>query len=185
MEELYSSLIDDLPLDPSAPGGMIQYRRALTLSFAFKVYLQVSESLNQAGFSTETIPERIKSAAAGFQSPELKSSQYFQVVPKDQPDLDPVGRPITHLSAFKQATGEAKYCDDIPRYENELYLALVLSSRAHALVKKIDPSLALAEPGVVKFFCHEDITPERNILGAFIHDEQVFYHPKVVEINFV
>lgn len=39
-----------------------------------------------------------------------------------------------HLSALKQATGEAVYCDDIPLYENELYLALVTSSKAHARI---------------------------------------------------
>lgn len=43
-----------------------------------------------------------------------------------------VGRPMMHLSALKQATGEAVYCDDVPLYENELYLALVTSSKAHA-----------------------------------------------------
>lgn len=45
---------------------------------------------------------------------------------------DPVGRPTMHLSAISQATGEAVYCDDIPRMDGELFLALVTSSRAHA-----------------------------------------------------
>lgn len=46
-----------------------------------------------------------------------------------------VGRPVMHLSALKQATGEAVYCDDIPHFENELYLALVTSTKAHAYIK--------------------------------------------------
>lgn len=45
---------------------------------------------------------------------------------------DTVGCPMMHLSALKQATGEAVYCDDVPLYENELYLALVTSSKAYA-----------------------------------------------------
>lgn len=60
--------------------------------------------------------------------------------------------PEVHKSAFKQATGEAIYCDDMPRFENELYLALVLSTRAHAKLLKIDATKALAMPGVHAFF---------------------------------
>jgi len=83
LEEMYESLIDDLPLSPSAPGGMIQYRRALTLSMALKVYLEVNEALIAAGIQTNPIPDRLKSAAAGFHTKDLKSSQYFQVVSAD------------------------------------------------------------------------------------------------------
>ena len=43
-----------------------------------------------------------------------------------------VGEPLMHLSALKQATGEAKYVDDLPYYDNELYAGLILSERAHA-----------------------------------------------------
>lgn len=47
---------------------------------------------------------------------------------------DTVGRPLVHVSAAKQACGEAVYCDDIPHYENELYLTLVTSTKAHAKI---------------------------------------------------
>ena len=39
---------------------------------------------------------------------------------------------MMHLSALKQASGEAKYIDDLPHFENELYAGLILSERAHA-----------------------------------------------------
>jgi hypothetical protein len=38
LEEAYSALIEDLPLAPSAPGGMIQYRRSLTLRYVYIFY---------------------------------------------------------------------------------------------------------------------------------------------------
>ena len=41
---------------------------------------------------------------------------YVQEVPEGQNPEDVVGRPVAHLSALKQATGEAVYCDDMPRY---------------------------------------------------------------------
>ena len=46
--------------------------------------------------------------------------------------MDMVGRPLMHLSAEKQASGEARYTDDMPRLEGEMYAALILSDRAHA-----------------------------------------------------
>lgn len=60
---------------------------------------------------------------------------HLQAVPPGQCTDDVVGRPVMHLSALKQATGEAIYCDDIPCYENELHLALVTSTKAYARIK--------------------------------------------------
>ncbi|RXG59407.1 hypothetical protein Avbf_16263 [Armadillidium vulgare] len=64
-------------------------------------------------------------------------------IPEDQEKIDPVGRPIPHVSALKQTTGEATYVDDIPSFENELHAALVLSQKANARIVSIDPSEAL------------------------------------------
>ena len=47
------------------------------------------------------------------------ASQVFEQVPEGQQQIDPVGRPVCHRSALKQATGEAVYCDDIPKYESK------------------------------------------------------------------
>lgn len=57
-----------------------------------------------------------------------------QHVSEDQSEQDPVGRPIMHRSAVSQATGEAVYCDDLPRTDGELFMVLVTSSRAHAKI---------------------------------------------------
>lgn len=62
----------------------------------------------------------------------MYSRHVLQAVPEGRSQDDVVGRPVMHLSALKQATGEAIYCDDIPQYENELYMALITSSKAHA-----------------------------------------------------
>lgn len=43
-------LKDDLPLDPGAPGGMVEFRRTLTTSFFFKFYLSVQIQLQQKVF---------------------------------------------------------------------------------------------------------------------------------------
>lgn len=84
-----------------------------------------------------------------------------------------------HTSAFKQATGEAVYCDDMPKFAEELYLALVLSTRAHAKILRINPSKALSMEGVVSFFSSKDIAGDRKWIGPVIHDEEVFVSKKV------
>lgn len=65
---------------------------------------------------------------------ECNSLLNLQAVPEGQNQDDMVGCPIMHLSALKQATGEAVYCDDVPLYQNELYLALITSTKAHARI---------------------------------------------------
>jgi len=84
-----------------------------------------------------------------------------------------------HTSAFKQATGEAIYCDDMPKFEKELYLSLVLSTRAHAKILKIDSSKALSMEGVVSFFSSKDLAEDRRWVGPVFHDEEVFVSEKV------
>ncbi|KAK5644720.1 hypothetical protein RI129_006020 [Pyrocoelia pectoralis] len=167
LEFAYEYLLQDLPLSPSAPGGMIQYRRSLTLSFFFRTFLYISKQLEQQ------IGERDKSAIEGFHSGIPKSSQYFEVLSSTK-KYDTVGKPVQHKSGFKQATGEAVYLDDIPTYTNELYLALVTSTRAHANILSVDPTEALAMEGVHAFFSAKDLSPHCNAFGPIFHDEEIF-----------
>lgn len=90
-----------------------------------------------------------------------------------------IGRPLVHASSFKQATGEAIYCDDIPRIAGELYLALVLSTSAHARITGIDKSEAEALEGVVAYFDAKDIPDHRRYVGHIVKDEEVFASEKV------
>lgn len=149
----------------------------------------------------EPIPQEIRSAADGFHYVPPKSSQYYQVVsekamqhiffhtvkkythrqvPRDQSPDDLIGRPIVHASAYKQATGEAVYCDDIPQLAGELYLALVLSTKAHANIVRIDASKALELDGVVAFYSAEDVPEQNRWVGPVFHDEEVFVSKKVI-----
>ena len=49
-------------------------------------------------------------------------------------------------------------------YVGELYLGLVLSSKAHANILGVDPTDALAMPGVVSYVDHKDV-PGSNTYG--------------------
>uniref|UniRef100_A0AAY4DHY6 FAD-binding PCMH-type domain-containing protein n=1 Tax=Denticeps clupeoides TaxID=299321 RepID=A0AAY4DHY6_9TELE len=158
LEDACASLAEEMVLPPSAPGGMVPYRRTLTLSLFFKFYLTVKHYL-----------------AVDLQ---------HEAVPPGQSSEDFVGRPIMHLSALKQATGEAVYCDDIPCYENELHLALITSTKAHAHILSIDTGEAMTVPGVVAFVFAKDI-PGSNITGPAFYDESVLAEKMVTCVGHI
>ena len=74
-----------------------------------------------------------------------------------------------------QATGEATYIDDIPRRSDELYLAFVLSSRAHAKIVKVDASEALKDAGVVDFVSRKDVSSEANRFHTVINNDEILF----------
>ncbi|CAH2108386.1 unnamed protein product [Euphydryas editha] len=180
VDKAFTHLLDELPLDPSAPGGNILYRRALTMSLFLKAYLAIAKEMSENYIHEDLIKQYHSSGAEQFHSIIPKSSQYFELVGDKQIKTDTVGRPITHVSALKQVTGEAIYCDDIPVAEGELYLAFVLSSKAHAKLVSVNPDQALKEPGVVAFFSAKDLTEKQNTIGPIFHDEELFASEKVI-----
>ncbi|XP_070813717.1 xanthine dehydrogenase/oxidase [Chaetodon trifascialis] len=184
LQEACTSLAEEMTLDPSVPGGMVSYRRTLTLSLFYKFYLTVLQKLRQQGVNVEEVGADCLSATEIYRPETPSSVQVYQAVPKDRSPDDVVGRPMMHLSALKQATGEAVYCDDVPLYENELYLALVTSSKAHANILSIDTSAAECMPGVVCCVFADDI-PGSNATGPIEYDETVFAHRQVTCVGHV
>ncbi|KAG4068524.1 hypothetical protein HA402_004865 [Bradysia odoriphaga] len=174
VEVINKGLVDEIRLTEDAPGGMTLYRRSLMLSLFFKGFLSISQELERT-LNINLVSERDRSGANSFRSLIPKSSQLFEKVSSEQPITDPIYRPTVHSSGYKQATGEAMYVDDMPKLEDELYLALVLSSKAHAKIISIDAAEALSQPGVVAFYSAKDLTPEQNKFGAIFKDELLFY----------
>uniref|UniRef100_A0A8D3DLR3 xanthine dehydrogenase n=1 Tax=Scophthalmus maximus TaxID=52904 RepID=A0A8D3DLR3_SCOMX len=165
LSRAYDVLLDELALPPSEPGGKVEFRRSLTLSFLFKFNLEILQKLREA---------------VGLCSKKslLCYPAFTQRDPTQPSDLDPVGRPIMHRSAISQATGEAVYCDDVPRTDGELSLALVTSSRAHAKITGLDASEALRIPGVVDVITAKDI-PGTKVLTMFGYDEELLAEKEV------
>lgn len=174
LEDVCRFLLDDLPLPPSVPGGMAAYRQSLCLSFFFKFHQTVALELKSRGIIDDPAGSVCGSAVGNVEHAPLKSAQLFELVPRDQEHCDPVGRPLPHAASAKHVTGQAVYCDDMPPLDGELYMSLLYSTRAHARIISVDPQEALAVAGVRAFFCSKDLAPERNQIGAVIHDEQVF-----------
>ncbi|XP_037830392.1 xanthine dehydrogenase/oxidase [Kryptolebias marmoratus] len=183
LQEACSSLAEEMTLDPSAPGGMVTYRRTLTLSLFYKFYLTVLQKLRLQGVRVQEVGSECLSATQVYHQETPSSVQIYQAVPKGQSQDDVVGRPMMHLSALKQATGEAVYCDDVPMYENELYLALITSTKAHARILSVDVSAAEGFPGVVSFLFADDV-PGSNVTGMR-QDETVFADGQVTCVGHI
>jgi hypothetical protein len=65
-------------------------------------------------FLSQLAPTNEKPSRKTKEETVLKAHQLFQKVPVTQPDIDPVTRPLAHVSAAQQCTGEAVYVDDLP-----------------------------------------------------------------------
>uniref|UniRef100_A0A3B5MFH4 Xanthine dehydrogenase/oxidase n=1 Tax=Xiphophorus couchianus TaxID=32473 RepID=A0A3B5MFH4_9TELE len=174
LNQAYDSLLEELDLPPSAPGGKVEFRRSLTLSLLFKFNLEVLQKLKEANVIKDELPEKLQPLPKEIQP----SLQEFQHVPKDQDSQDPVGRPMMHRSAISQATGEAVYCDDIPKTDGELVMVLVTSSRAHAKITLLDVSEALKLPGVVDVITASDV-PGKKARPMFGYEQELLAENQV------
>ena len=160
-------LLEEFSLPASVPGAMVRFRQSLVVSFFFKFFLTVVREV-------DTIDDREISATEVFHKQPITSHQLYEKK-TETTETDIVGAPIKHKAADKQVTGSAVYTDDIPKIEGELYLGLVVSSRAHARIVSVDVSKALGEEGVVDWVDHNTIDEERNKFSlAIVKDELVF-----------
>ncbi|KAH0621628.1 hypothetical protein JD844_023150, partial [Phrynosoma platyrhinos] len=148
LEEACRLVSEEISVIHPTPEEMTEYKRTLVISFIFKFYLQIQQRLNQM---------------------DVDPAQVLH---------DMVGCPIMHCAGIKHATGEAVYCDDIRTVENELFLALITSSRAHAEIVSIDVSEALQLPGVTDVITWKDV-PGRNEFCCITEPESLFVIDKV------
>uniref|UniRef100_A0A8C7E2U0 Aldehyde oxidase 1 n=1 Tax=Naja naja TaxID=35670 RepID=A0A8C7E2U0_NAJNA len=174
LNEACQLILEEVTLSPSAPGGKVEYRRTMLISFFFRFYLKVLHDLkNMFPYNYPNLLKEYMSALGEFCDTPPKG---MQDVDPQQPPQDPVGRPIKHESGIKHATGEAVYVDDMEPAEGQLYMAVVTSTQAHAKILAIDSSEALKEPGVVDVVTARDI-PGKNGDGkedVFANDEVIF-----------
>ncbi|GFO34572.1 xanthine dehydrogenase/oxidase-like [Plakobranchus ocellatus] len=157
--KLCDSLASDLVLAPGSPGGAVEYRRALALSFLFKFFLQVKQRINPA------MPSSDLSALQPMESSDPKTMQVVGAQDSRSKVTDCVGQIIPHKAALQQSTGQAIYVDDMVPTQDEVHMALVTSTKAFAKILTIDYAAALAVPGVVDYISAKDV-PGQNSLQS-------------------
>uniref|UniRef100_A0A8C9TF78 Aldehyde oxidase 5 n=1 Tax=Scleropages formosus TaxID=113540 RepID=A0A8C9TF78_SCLFO len=173
LEEACRLLAEEVALPPTAHGGKTEFRSILSLSFFFKFYMQVVQELREKVGRHK----RKRSEPESYLLTILHPS-HIQMVSEIQSSKDPVGRPRVHIAAFQQATGEAKYYDDLPAVSGELFVFMVTSTRAHAKIISMDFSEALRVPGAVTFLSARDV-PGQNRRLWFNNTEELFAEEEV------
>lgn len=167
LEGVMNALEQDFDLRFSVPGGMATYRKSLALGFFYKFYNEVLSQLPKTDIEIDdqAIGEIERMISTGAKDHESTVKYEQKILGKERP----------HVAAMKHATGEAQYTDDIPQQKNELIGCLVLSTKAHAKLLKVDPSQALELPGVVDWVDHTALpNPKANWWGAPNCDEVFF-----------
>ncbi|KAH8812815.1 putative xanthine dehydrogenase [Xylogone sp. PMI_703] len=162
LEGAMNALEKDFDLRLGVPGGMATYRKTLAFGFFYRFYHEVLRELEVDKADAEAIPEIEREISKGIED-RASTVAYQQEI---------LGKASPHISALKQCTGEAQYTDDIPVQKNELYGALVLSTKARARIISVDYEAALELPGVVDRVDHTDMpSPQANIWGAGVSRE--------------
>ncbi|XP_039157164.1 xanthine dehydrogenase 1-like [Eucalyptus grandis] len=100
----------DIIIKEDGPGGMVEFRKSLTLSFFFKFFYWVSQEMDEMRSIREEIPLSHISAIKPFERPSAVGSQDCEIVKQGTF----VGSPEIHLSSRLQVTVEAEYADDTP-----------------------------------------------------------------------
>lgn len=88
-----------------------------------------------------------------------------------------IKKTLPHDNAHTHVTGESEYVDDRPAMGNELYCDVFFSTRAHALIKKIDFSEVLKFPGVIAVYTGNDFA--HNLWGTIFKDQPLLAVDKV------
>jgi xanthine dehydrogenase/oxidase len=162
----------DFPLQFGVPGGMAVYRKSLAMGFFAKFWTEVTHEL---GIDIQSEMTNLS---------ELLDSEIHRGLCTGNQDLEDVvlakkaGQSIPHLAHLKHVTGEAQYCDDIPKQHNELIGALVFSQKPHARIISIDSEFALNMEGVADFITIKDL-PGSNIWNPPAMDEVLFAEEEV------
>ena len=175
LEGTMNALGKDFDLRFGVPGGMATYRKSLALGFFYRFYHEVLSELKAMDLKIdEDVQGEIERAISTGKKDHGATQAYQQRI---------LGKANPHLAALKQCTGEAQYTDDIPVQKNELYGAMILSSKAHAKILEVDISPAMGLPGVVNWVDRHDLpNPEANWWGApncdeiFFAIDEVFTH---------
>lgn len=114
----------DILLKDDAPGGMVEFRKSLTLSFFFKFFLWVSHQIEGTECNGNSVPLSYLSAMKSFHRPPVIGSQDYEITKHGTA----VGSPEVHLSSrlqvYYKGTTLYVYVNLLP-YEGSFLIALL------------------------------------------------------------
>ncbi|BET01357.1 Xanthine dehydrogenase [Nesidiocoris tenuis] len=124
-------------------GKDVNYTKNLAICLFYKFVLQLDPSRVKQEFRTgrEKLERPLSSSAHDI----YKKPNW------------PENPRLPKVEGMIQCSGEAEFANDLPPYPGELFGALVLAKSARTTIGKIDPTLALEQPGVIAFYSAKDI----------------------------
>uniref|UniRef100_A0A1B0D1G8 Aldehyde oxidase/xanthine dehydrogenase a/b hammerhead domain-containing protein n=1 Tax=Phlebotomus papatasi TaxID=29031 RepID=A0A1B0D1G8_PHLPP len=144
-QKVLSVLGGELNPDWELPDASPEYRKNLALALFYKSCLDLCPE--------GKLKPEFKSGATQIDREISSGTQTFDTYEKNWP----LTKPVKKLEALIQVSGEAKYMNDLPYRDDDLWAAFVLATEAKVKIAQIDPSEALKVPGVVAFFSAKDI----------------------------
>jgi len=100
-------------------------------------------------------------------------------------ELQLVGMPIKRIEDLRLLTGQGKFIDDLPTPPNVHFASVVRSPYAHARIKNIDVSRALAMPGVRAVITGKEIKDVTDPFPMAIPTPVKYYSVAVDKVRYV
>src|SRR5215831_8794818 len=88
-----------------------------------------------------------------------------------------IGKSLTKIDSYAKVTGAARYADDL-KLPRMVYGRILRSPHPHALITRLDTSLARALPGVIDVITGQDLPHTYGIMPT-TQDETPFAMDKV------
>uniref|UniRef100_A0A0A9YL90 Indole-3-acetaldehyde oxidase n=1 Tax=Lygus hesperus TaxID=30085 RepID=A0A0A9YL90_LYGHE len=140
----------------------IRYTKNLAICLFYKFLL---------GLDPGRVKPQLRSGKGQLERP--LSSSFHDIYKKPNWPENPK---LPKVEGMIQCSGEAEFVNDLPPYPGELFAALVLARSAQSVLESVDPSPALAIPGVVAFYSEKDIPG----INSFIFAEYISMCPEEV-----
>ncbi|EDQ89838.1 uncharacterized protein MONBRDRAFT_16701 [Monosiga brevicollis MX1] len=215
IQYVIAQVVKEVPFVSTPVSSSLEYRSLLAQSLLYKCILACAPTLAPTLASAATPYSRPASTAqilydeddtlapVGKALPKVRrlearlpdslwrlSSDCFHASPRVPVVLSCSLPILTQATAYLQASGEAKYVDDIAATPDTLYAAFILADVANATLNSVDISAVKAAPGVEEVFLGADLPQNYTTTeGALSADpeplfvavgEKVWYHGQAV-----
>ena len=156
---------------PVEEGVSTAYRVSLARSLFYKFFVHVAMKVNPAAVSA-----KVRSASEHLEIPISRGQEEFEVFPREFP----VSEPIVKLTAFAQASGEAKYNHDLAIPARTLEGAFILAEEARGTFEwkpsldELVPMIKKLVPGVHDILTARDVPNPANNISGIGNDDPIF-----------
>uniref|UniRef100_A0A182JVL2 Indole-3-acetaldehyde oxidase n=1 Tax=Anopheles christyi TaxID=43041 RepID=A0A182JVL2_9DIPT len=188
LQETLAVLNAELAGGQTEPAANASYRRQVAVGLLYRFVLHIAPRDRRVANPV------VRSGGSAIERPISSGAQSFDTYPSNWP----LTQALPKLEAFQQTAGELIYVNDLPSRPDELHAAFVLGMVVRRELMAIDPSAALAMPGVVAFYSAKDIPgrndfaslkggyntafPFRNVPEEILCSGKVLYHGQPVGI---